>query len=306
MFRRSASAPARSPPRTTRRPRRSAISSPRLPPKRKRGPISRPSGSARSRRAGPTSTSPCCARWRRRPGTGRDCRTRATRSSGFQPVNPLLVHAGIVAPLLMFLASAGFRTTARAGWREGRRRHRPAAGHRSPATRRAGRSRGTGVMTMRSRGLVVSILAVVTAAVFGVRPGRWGYAPARQRLRRGDRGARRARGRRACHRAAGRRGRSPQRRRRHRASRHRRRRAHQATARRRTATRPTAQLRLLLAGVPRGGHPSGTRAGGVGRGRHQRRHRRAAVGRSGPPAFRGAASGQLRVAQAARRRGHAP
>ena len=35
---------------------------------------------------------------------------QGTRSSGFQPVNPLLVHAGIVAPLLMFLASAAFRT----------------------------------------------------------------------------------------------------------------------------------------------------------------------------------------------------
>jgi AcrR family transcriptional regulator len=35
---------------------------------------------------------------------------QGTRSSGFQPVSPLLVHAGIVAPLLMFLASAGFRT----------------------------------------------------------------------------------------------------------------------------------------------------------------------------------------------------
>jgi len=31
------------------------------------------------------------------------------RSAAFRPVSPLLVHAGIVAPLLMFLASAGFR-----------------------------------------------------------------------------------------------------------------------------------------------------------------------------------------------------
>ena len=32
-----------------------------------------------------------------------------SRQSGFRPVNPLHLHAGIVAPLLLFFASAGFR-----------------------------------------------------------------------------------------------------------------------------------------------------------------------------------------------------
>ena len=44
------------------------------------------------------------------------------RSRRVPPVNPLLVHGGIVAPLLLFFASAGLRAPARArrAWRGAR------------------------------------------------------------------------------------------------------------------------------------------------------------------------------------------
>ena len=149
---------------------------------------------------------------------------RACAPAGFKPVNPLLVHAGIVAPLMLFFASAPLRARMREAGVDGatpisrsRRSRRAHPARRARDSRRANGIRGDSHEPAKSADRVSTPACrrlgcahgscgrrlVASAALRSAR--RQGDAAARVRLRRGDRGARGAGGRRARRRAARRR-----------------------------------------------------------------------------------------------------
>ena len=122
------------------RTRRSGRSSRRLPPRPRRGRTFRPIWFREIAEGGAHLDAGHHAAMiaGHRQGADRHRCRKGSHAGRFQPVNPLLVHAGIVGPLLLFFASAP--AAAPAGARRGGRRGASSRATRSSRTCSASRS----------------------------------------------------------------------------------------------------------------------------------------------------------------------
>ena len=133
-------------------------------------------------------------------GARRNHRARALRPAGASsPINPLVVHAGIVGPLLLYFASTQMRRRLERGGVKRADGHARRGGRARAATSRVSLLQGRHVMSLRARTASHSgsrRCAAVALAVPACASGAPRRPPARLGLRRGHRSARGAAGRR--------------------------------------------------------------------------------------------------------------